>query len=155
MDDLLMEKESLRALIVMLKASTNVTNMLKKDMDSYGLNTTEFMVLELLYSKGPQAIQMIGKKVLLASSSITYVINQLEEKTLVKRNKNEKDRRVTLVSLTLKGEELMNKIFPEHSLIIQQLFEHLSAEELANFSENIKRIGYKAVEMNDNFEEYR
>src|SRR5690606_40391428 len=66
----------------------------------YGLNLTEFGVLELLYHKGPQPIQVIGKKVLLASSSITYVIDKLEEKELIVRESCPRDRRVIHVRLT-------------------------------------------------------
>lgn len=142
------EKESLRALTIILRASGSITKMVKKDMDSYGVNATEFMVLELLYNRGPQAIQVIGNKVLLASSSITYVINQLEKKDFVKRKKNEKDRRVTLVSLTVEGQELMDEIFPQHSSIIESLFEDLTDEDLVKLANNLKEVGYKAVELN-------
>ena len=55
------EKNSLRALTIILRASSSITKMVKQDMDSYGVNPTEFMVLELLYSRGAQAIQVIGK----------------------------------------------------------------------------------------------
>ena len=142
------EKDSLRALTVILRASTSITKMVKKDMNSYGVNPTEFMVLELLYSKGPQAIQVIGNKVLLASSSITYVIDQLEKKDFVKRKENPEDRRVTLVSLTESGKELMSQIFPQHSSVIQELFQDLTEEELVRLTDEIKAIGYKAAELN-------
>lgn len=143
------EKDSLKALTVILRASTSITKMVKKDMDSYGVNPTEFMVLELLYNKGAQAIQVIGNKVLLASSSITYVIDQLEKKGFVQRKQYPEDRRVTLVSLTAEGKELMDEIFPQHSSAIQQLFEDLSDKELVKLSDDIKRIGYKAAELNE------
>ncbi len=143
------EEESLRALTVILRASGSITQMVKKDMDSYGVNPTEFMVLELLYNRGAQAIQVIGNKVLLASSSITYVIDQLEKKDFVQRKQSEKDRRVTLVSLTIEGKKLMKEIFPQHSSIIQKLFEDLTDSDLVNLADNLKKIGYKAVELNE------
>lgn len=140
------EEEALRALTILLRAHGSVSNMLKKDMQSYGLNPTEFTVMEVLYSKGAQPIQIIGNKVLLASSSITYVIDQLEKKDLVERKVNENDRRVTLVSLSDKGYELMDDIFPQHSDVIKQLFEDVSDEGLAQLSENLKTIGFKALD---------
>lgn len=143
------KENSLKALTVILRASASITKMVKKDMDSYGVNPTEFMVLELLYNKGPQAIQIIGNKVLLASSSITYVIDQLEKKDFVSRTQNPKDRRVTLVSLTESGTKLMDEIFPQHSLVIQELFQDLTDEELVQLIKHIKAIGYQAVELNE------
>lgn len=141
------EEEALRVLTIILRASGSVTNMLKKDMRSYGVNPTEFMVLEVLYSLGEQPIQVIGNKVLLASSSITYVIDQLEEKGIVERVQNKEDRRVTLVSLTEKGRQLMDDIFPQHSRVIKELFEGLTDEELLELGESLKTIGYKAVDI--------
>lgn len=140
------EEEALRALTILLRAHGSVSNMLKKDMQSYGLNPTEFTVMEVLYSKGAQPIQIIGNKVLLASSSITYVIDQLEKKDLVERKVNENDRRVTLVSLSDKGYDLMDDIFPQHSDVIKQLFAEVSDEDLAQLSETLKTIGFKALD---------
>lgn len=141
------EQEALRVLTIILRASGSVTNMLKKDMRSYGVNPTEFMVLEVLYSLGEQPIQVIGNKVLLASSSITYVIDQLEKKGIVVRTQNEEDRRVTLVSLTDEGHKLMDEIFPQHTEVIKVLFDGLSDDELIDLGELLKVVGYKAVDI--------
>lgn len=141
------DEASLRALTILLRASSSVSSMLKKDMQSYGLNPTEFTVMEVLYSKGAQPIQVIGNKVLLASSSITYVIDQLEKKTYVERKVNENDRRITLVSLTPSGQEFMEKSFPQHSEIIQELFGELPQEEIESLSESLKLIGFKAIDI--------
>lgn len=144
------DKEVLRALTILLKSSGSVTNMLKKDMQSYGLNPTEFTVMEVLFNKGEQPIQIIGNKVLLASSSITYVIDQLEKKNLVERKVNEKDRRVTLVSLSAEGNALMEEIFPQHTAVIEEVFSDISDEDLQTLSKNMKSIGYKAVDLVEN-----
>ena len=55
------EKEALRVLTILLRASGSFTNMLKKDMLTYGMNPTEFAVMEVL-NLGKQPIQIIGKK---------------------------------------------------------------------------------------------
>lgn len=146
------EDQTLRVLTILLRASGSVINMLKKDMSTYGVNPTEFTVLEVLYSLGKQPIQIIGNKVLLASSSITYVIDQLEKKGMVERIQSEEDRRVTLVSLTEKGEDLMEDVFPQHSDIIDQLFKDLSDKELSEFGESLKTVGYQAVDLYDEIE---
>lgn len=141
------EQVDLKALTVFLRASASVTNMLKKDMQSYGLNPTEFTVMEVLYSKGEQPIQIIGNKVLLASSSITYVIDQLEKKKFVERKVNEKDRRVTLVSLTEQGHAIMEDIFPQHTQVISELYSDLSDDDLNQLRESMKKVGYKAIDL--------
>ncbi|MFS0783937.1 MarR family winged helix-turn-helix transcriptional regulator [Bacillus sp. 1P06AnD] len=132
---------SLKALIVMLRASQTIQDKVKQDMDQYGMNPTEFSVLELLYHKGDQPIQHIGKKILLASSSITYVVDKLEKKELVTRRACPNDRRVTFASITEKGKAFMQEAFPKHSEVIEQTFSHLSEEELVNTIELLKKIG--------------
>ncbi|WP_143522293.1 MarR family winged helix-turn-helix transcriptional regulator, partial [Pseudomonas sp. 2822-17] len=75
----------------------------EEDIKGFGLNTTEFAVLELLYSKGDQPIQKIGEKVLIASSSITYVVDKLEKKNYLIRKPCPKDRRITYAAITTEG----------------------------------------------------
>ncbi|GEK90941.1 MarR family winged helix-turn-helix transcriptional regulator [Alkalibacterium kapii] len=142
-----MNEEELRALRILLKASTSVEKLVKKDMSSYGLNATEFTVLELLYSKGKQPIQKIGQQVLLASSSITYVVKQLEEKRLINRIVDVRDRRVTFCELTTKGKSLMEDIFPKHAEKISEIFESCSNEEVLALQTTLKKIGYKAADL--------
>src|SRR5690625_1727137 len=89
------EELSLKLFIVINRALEELRKKATEDVKRHGLNLTEFAVLELLYHKGAQPIQVIGKKVLLASSSITYVIDQLEKKGFLKRQACPKDRRVT------------------------------------------------------------
>src|SRR5699024_12795693 len=103
-----------------------------KDIKKYGLNLTKFPVLELFYHKGQQPIQMIGKKVLLASSSIPYVVDKLEEKAYIERAACPNDRRVTHARLTEKGEALVGEIFVPHNEALTKLFYHLSDEEQTN-----------------------
>ena len=72
--------ESLNAFIGLNRTTDHLEQIVRADVQRYGLNVTEFAVLELLYSKGEQPIQKIGKRVLIASSSITYVVDKLVEK---------------------------------------------------------------------------
>ncbi|OJF92507.1 MarR family winged helix-turn-helix transcriptional regulator [Alkalibacterium sp. 20] len=138
-------RDELKALTILLKASSSVEKVVKKDMSSYGLNATEFTVLELLYSKGKQPIQKIGQQVLLASSSITYVVDRLEEKGFVNRIADENDRRVTFCELSDVGEKLMKEIFPRHAEKIAELFEACSKKEILALQSTLKKVGYKAA----------
>lgn len=143
-----MEKKemTLKALTTLLRASSSVEKVVKTDMASYGVNPTEFAVMELLYNKGKQPIQMVGKKILLASSSITYVIDKLEEKNFVQRVADAEDRRVTFADLTQDGRQKMEEIFPQHASKIEELFSKLSKEDIQQLRESLKKIGYTAAE---------
>lgn len=138
---------SLKLLVVMNRALESVEKMVIKDIKSHGLNQTEFAVLELLYNKGEQPIQQIGKKVLLASSSITYVVDKLEEKGHLERKACPTDRRVTHAHITEKGRALMKEIFPKHREAVNDIFANLSISEKETLIEQLKKIGYFAEDL--------
>src|SRR5690554_663911 len=88
------EEISLKLFVVLSRALQSVKKRIEEDIKTLGLNPTEFAVLELIYNKGEQPIQKIGEKVLIASSSITYVVDKLEKKDLLKRVPCPTDRRI-------------------------------------------------------------
>lgn len=103
-------KQSLNVFVGMNRA-LDTLEQITKDVKRYGLNITEFAVLELLYNKGPQPIQRIRNRVLIASSSISYVVSQLEDKGWITREKDKDDKRVYMACLTEKGQSQMADIF--------------------------------------------
>ncbi len=145
----LMDEPSLKLFVVLNRALQSVEKRVAQDIKSYNLNLTEFSVLELLYSRGDQPIQKIGQKVLLASSSITYVVDKLEEKKLLRRRACDQDRRVTHATLTDEGKKLMDDIFPKHVSAMKEIMGGLTDEEKKQAIELIKKLGYHAEEFRE------
>lgn len=135
---------NLKAVTVLLRTAEAIHEVIKKDAARYGLNATEFSALELLYHRGRQPIQVIGKKVLIASSSITYVVDKLEAKNFVIRQACPDDRRVTFVELTDEGRTLMETIFPDHEMTINKVFQGMEKEEVDEMIKIVKRVGYQS-----------
>ncbi|MUK89253.1 MarR family transcriptional regulator [Ornithinibacillus sp. L9] len=135
---------SVKLFVVLTRALQSVEKQVVKDIKSHGLNLTEFSVLELLYHKGDQPIQIIGQKVLLASSSITYVVDKLEEKEFLKRRACPSDRRVTYATISEKGETLMDDIFPKHKEAMREIMGGLEAEEKELVIGYLKKLGLYA-----------
>ncbi|TRZ38898.1 MarR family transcriptional regulator [Niallia circulans] len=136
--------QSLKLFIVLSRAYRAINENVNKLIHTYGLNPTEFAVLELLYHKGDQPLQQIGGKILLASGSITYVVDKLEEKGYLKRVACPTDRRVTFASITDSGKEMIENIFPSHEQRIHELMTELSAEEKDTVIQLVKRLGLSA-----------
>lgn len=134
-------KQSLKLFIVLSRAYRSVNENVNKLIQTYGLNPTEFAVLELLYHKGDQPLQQIGGKILLASGSITYVVDKLEEKGYLKRVACPNDRRVTFAQITENGIQFIENVFPEHERKIADLMSELSPEEKDQAIELLKRLG--------------
>ena len=135
---------SLKLFVVLTRALQSIEKLIIREINSQGLNLTEFGVLELLYHKGDQPIQKIGQKILLASSSITYVVDKLEEKNYLIRKGCPTDRRVTYASITKEGRELMDGIFPKHKAFLHEIMGGLSSDEKKSIIEQFKKLGLYA-----------
>ena len=128
------------AVIGILRASNLLVDDLKKTLKNYPINATEFSVMEFLYSKGEKSIQEIRDRILLASGSATYVVDNLERKEYVRRIVNQNDRRVTYIKLTEAGKDLINDIFPTHKKNTKKIFNDLTNGELITLKEILKKI---------------
>ncbi|TYS70968.1 MarR family transcriptional regulator [Sutcliffiella horikoshii] len=135
---------SLKLFIVLSRAFRALNDKANQSIQSFNLNPTEFAVLELLYHKGEQPLQQIGGKILLASGSITYVVDKLENKGLLARKACPKDRRVTYAQITDEGKQLLNEIFPKHEQHIHTLVDGLNQQEKEQAIQLIKKLGLNA-----------
>ena len=132
---------ALKLFIVLSRASKVISEDAHQLIDKYGLNPTEFAVMELLHHRGMQPIQKIGQKILMGSGSMTYVVDKLQKRGFVERLLCEKDKRVTYISITQIGVELIDSIFPEHAKNIEELMSGLDAEEQDAAIELIRKLG--------------
>lgn len=135
------EDLALHLLIVMSRATRVIQAKALESIESHGINSTEFAVMELLYHKGPQPIQKIGKKILMTSGSMTYIVDRLEKKGMLERVRCEKDRRVIHAKLTNEGEALIQKIFPIHREHIAEMMSVLTNEEKEIAIEILRKLG--------------
>jgi MarR family transcriptional regulator, 2-MHQ and catechol-resistance regulon repressor len=135
---------SLKLFIVLSRAYKAINEHVNKVIQANGLNPTEFAVLELLYHKGDQPMQQIGSKILLASGSITYVVDKLEQKGMLRRIACPKDRRVTYAQITDEGKNFISDIFPAHAEQIHALMSSLSDEEKTEAIDLLKKLGLPA-----------
>ena len=129
-----------KAVIGIMRASNLLVGDLKKTLKNYPINATEFSVMEFLYSKGEKSIQEIRDRILLASGSATYVVDNLEKKGYITKNVSQKDKRVTYIRLTEEGMKLMDEIFPIHKKNTKRVFEKINDKELVILKEILKKI---------------
>lgn len=135
----------LKSLITLLKASRSVEKQIERNITHQNLSLSEFMALEALYSNGEDMpIQLIAKKVLLSSGSMTYVIDTLVHKGLVERVNCTTDKRVIYARLTDSGKTQISVAFDIHRQFVKELFGVLSEEEAKEYIRLNKKIGLHA-----------
>jgi MarR family 2-MHQ and catechol resistance regulon transcriptional repressor len=123
-----MHEVNLKLVIATARIYNVMFSKLEKNIQEYGLNISEFGVLEMLFHKGEQPVQKIAEKILVTSGTVTYVIDKLVKKELVYRRKCDKDKRIFYVCLTAKGEELISQVFPKHKDFLDDIFSGVDDE---------------------------
>ena len=132
---------ALKLFVILSRAHKVIHECTNHFFQENGLNPTEFAVLELLYHKGKQPLQQIGNKILLASGSITYVVDKLEGRGYINRVSSDTDRRVTYAEITKEGTSFMDELFPRHEQQLEQLMDVLSEEEKETAIALLKKLG--------------
>ena len=135
------QREALKAYTRMMRATDSVTSRMHAHLAETKLTLSQFGVLEALYHLGPLCQRDIGKKILKTSGNMTLVIDNLEKRSLVVREKDPHDRRYMRVALTAEGQRLIDELFPRHAEIAESVFAVLSPGELARLGELLKKLG--------------
>ena len=137
---------SLKLWVVLARAFDAVEHHSRASITRFGLGTTEFGVLEALYNKGEQPVCDVQRRILVESSSTTYVVDKLVKRGLVRRRHSGKDRRVVLLRLTPSGRRLIARIFPTHARAIHDAVAALRPREQAQAIRLLRALGLGAAE---------
>lgn len=135
------EVVALGTFVKLIRAAESVAADVHKEIGEAGLSISQFGILEALYHGGPMCQKDIGKKILKSAGNITMVIDNLEKQQLVVRTRSTEDRRFYLVSLTDKGEKLIDAIFPPHSRRIKNRMSVLTIDEQKMLGGLLKKLG--------------
>lgn len=123
---------SIKSYRLLSKTANTIDSLSKKVLAPYGLNCNEFAILEILYQEGCKNIYQIAQEIKVASSSMTYLIDKLEEKECIERRASVEDRRAMDIKLTPTGKQLMDDIFPEYKEKIEEAFTCFTKEDEEN-----------------------
>jgi MarR family 2-MHQ and catechol resistance regulon transcriptional repressor len=135
------EELALDTYIKLTRATDTINARLSMASSMQELTISQFGVLEALYHLGPQAQNILGEKILKSNSNMTTVIDNLEKRKLVHRERAKDDRRKIIVHLTNDGLNLIKDIFPKHVHAIEQQFSVLSSKEKQLLCDLLRKLG--------------
>src|SRR5882762_9000196 len=135
----------LRLFVVLSRAFDRVERQSRACRARFGLGTTEFGVLEVLYHRGELPVCDVQRRILVESSSTTYVVDKLVKRGLVRRRQSGTDRRVVLLALTPAGRRLIHRIFPPHADAIRLAVAALRPREQARAVRLLRALGLGAA----------
>ena len=74
-----------------------------------GLTYSQYVVFMVLWEKEKVSVGELGKELFLDAGTLTPLLKTLEKNGYVSRCRSKEDERVTMISLTQKGEDLKEK----------------------------------------------
>src|SRR5947209_430647 len=132
-----------RALDGLLRAEAQVRRRLSSDLEREGLSATGFSVLVVLTTAGGELeLRILRARLRTSKANATEVVTTLEARGLVTRRRLATDRRAASVSLTERGREIVDRLFPEHTQRVAAAFSVLDESEkrsLADIGRNLAR----------------
>jgi MarR family 2-MHQ and catechol resistance regulon transcriptional repressor len=135
------ETRALKTYVKLMRAAESITTRAHKHLSSAGLTVSQFGVLEAIHHLGPLSQKELGRKILRSSGNITMVIDNLEKRRLVRRERDTSDRRIFIVHLTDEGQKLIRKIFPSHAALITGEMSVLNATDQTALGNLCKKVG--------------
>ncbi|SDL39921.1 transcriptional regulator, MarR family [Modicisalibacter muralis] len=114
-----------------------------KQCQALGLTQLQYVILSALEEKGTLEQSRIGGLTALDRNTTAVVVRKLEERGLVTRRRNERDRRSLLVSLTEEGRALRRQAEAGAAATQEELTMPLSESERAMLCTLLQRIADK------------
>jgi len=127
----------------------------KKDYQqrSSGLNYMQLHVLERIYKEGEMRTLDISRQMNISPSTLIGVLDELESKELINRDRQKNDKRVVMVTVSEKGREKVLHHIREDELFLKKLTAGLNKDEELQFDELIRKITRSIGDYDDLFNE--
>lgn len=109
----------------------------------FNLTMAQFGVLEALYHKGDLTVNQLIESILSTSGNIGVVLKNLKKEDLIYKKCNPDDKRSSLIALSEKGKNLIETIFPEHLVQLEDSFGNLSYLEKQQLLQLLKKLSNK------------
>ena len=101
-----------------------------RQLKNFGLTPCQFDVLLSLWGEDGIVLSELGRRVSRDSPTITGVVDRMEKKMLVKRTRDDSDRRVVKVVLTPKGKNMQEQLSTTKKRILEKITTNLSLQEI-------------------------
>ena len=130
-----------RALEGLLRAEAHVRRRLSADLEREGLSSTGFSVLVVLTTAGGEIeLRDLRARLRTSKANATEVVTTLEARGLVTRTRLITDKRAANVALTVAGQEMVDRLFPEHTQRVAAAFSVLDEGEKRQFAELCRKL---------------
>lgn len=135
--------KSMKTVVRLERTGLKIHNKMINYLAEHNLTFNQFKVLEVLHHRGDLNIGAITKLTMSTPGNITVVVKNLKRDEWITSIKDPNDNRASILTITNKGVEIIEKVFPQHSKNLCDSMEVLSDDELDTLYELLDKV-YKA-----------
>jgi MarR family 2-MHQ and catechol resistance regulon transcriptional repressor len=132
--------KSMQTWIQLFRAFNKIRAKESSYIQSFDITMNQFQVLEVLYHRGDMSIGSITKLTMSTSGNITVVVKNLKRDGYLETTPDNKDKRTSIVSISQKGKELIEKLFPNHAKNFEEYFKVLDDEETDTLFKILRKL---------------
>lgn len=122
----------------------------RKILHNYPITPPQFVALQWLLEEGDLTIGELSNKISLAFSTTTDLVDRMEKNELVKRVRDEKDRRVVRIKLLDKGKVIIREVIEKRQEYLQEVLKEFTPDEVSTLFEMLELLYDRMKITNEN-----
>lgn len=130
------------AVVNLLKTVDYINQISSEIIDPFGITSQQYNILRILRgaeTKGLPTLEL-ADRMLVRSPGVTRLIDRIEKKQLVKRERSAEDRRVVLCQITKKGRNLLDKMDDPIKDMNNTIVKNLNNDQLEELIKLLKKL---------------
>jgi len=133
-DEIAFVEKELRYISALIKQSG------REILDNYPITPPQFVALQWLLEHGDMTIGDLSNKMYLAFSTTTDLVDRMEKNELVKRVRDEQDRRVVRIHLLEDGERIIEEVIEKRQNDLHEVLSDFTSDEVTNLSSMLIKL---------------
>lgn len=139
------EGKALDAFVKLVRATNSVSCRVHHHLATERLTESQFGVLEALHHLGALNQGELCRKILKSGGNLTVIVDNLERRGLVRRERDAGDRRVVNVHLTPEGRRVIERVLPRQVDAIVRELGCLTESEQERLAALCRKLGLGAT----------
>lgn len=109
-------------------------------LSNYTITPPQFVALQWLHEFGDMTIGDLSTKMYLAFSTTTDLVDRMEKNDLVKRVRDDQDRRVVRIHLLSEGERIIQEVIEKRQDYLRDLLQDFETDEAVELLQLLQKL---------------
>lgn len=123
----------------MRQSSQVMRQVFQTELKKIGLTVPQGRILKILFTKGSLSLVEISKEMECSMSTLSGIIDRLERLDLVKRNRDQSDRRVVHIELSEKSKKMQDD-FPKMAKFFHKYTDSMNEIDVINLTKQLQQF---------------